>query len=313
MKLKQPIKLKEIASFVNAKIIGDPDMEITGINEIHKVEEGDLTYVDFHKYYNMALESAASIIIIDKMVECPDGKALLVSDDPFTAYNSLTLKLRPFKSAIQSISESAQIGPGAIIQPNVFIGNHVKIGKNCIIHPNVTIYDYSEIGDNTIIHANTVIGSDAFYFKGREEGHYEKMHTVGRAIIEDDVEIGSCCTIDSGVSGDTIIGEGSKIDNLVHIGHGTVIGKNCLMAAQVAIAGKTHIGNNVKIYGKCGISKDLVVGDNAIILASSNVSKSLEGGKTYFGTPAVEAKQAWKELAMLRHLPEIWEKLKATT
>ena len=290
MKFQEPLKLKDIASMVSAEIVGDPEMVITGINEIHKVQNGDLTYVDFDKYYDMALNSAASTIIIDKMVDCPENKALLISDDPFTAYNQLTLKYRPFKSAIRSVSDTAQIGPGAVIQPNVFIGNHVKIGRNCIIHPNVTIYDYTEIGDNVIIHANTVVGSDAFYFKGRDSGEYEKMHTVGRAIVEDNVEIGSCCTIDSGVSGDTVIGSGTKIDNHVHIGHGAVIGKNCLMAAQVAVAGKTIIGNNVKLYGKVGVSKALVIGDNAVLLASSNVDKNLEGNKVYYGSPAVDAR-----------------------
>jgi UDP-3-O-[3-hydroxymyristoyl] glucosamine N-acyltransferase len=185
----------------------------------------------------------------------------------------------------------------------------VKIGKNCVIHPNVTIYDYSEIGDNVIIHSNTVIGCDAFYYKGRPEV-YEKMHTIGRAIIEDDVEIGACCAISSGVSGDTIIGAGTKLDNHIHIGHGTILGKKCLLAAHTAIAGKTTIGNNCIIYGKVGISKDLRIGDNTIILASSNVDKDLDGGKTYFGSPAIDARQKWKELAITRMLPSMWDKLK---
>lgn len=308
MKLKEPLLIKDVAEYVNAEIIGDPNALITGINEVHKVEHGDLTYVDFNKYYKMALQSNASTILIDKKIDCPENKTLLISNDPFSAYNKLTVRFRPFKSSVNNISDTASIGPGTIVQPHVFIGNHVKIGRNCIIHPNVTIYDYTEIGDNCIIHANTVIGSDAFYFKGRERV-YEKMHTVGRAVLENNVEIGSCCTIDSGVSGDTIIGNGTKIDNQVHIGHGTTLGKNCLLAAQVAIAGKTTIGNHVVIYGKVGISKALTIGDKAVLLACSNVDKSLPGGKTYFGTPAIEAHKKWKELAIIRQLPSIWDKI----
>jgi UDP-3-O-[3-hydroxymyristoyl] glucosamine N-acyltransferase len=309
MKLPQPIKVKDIAKMVNAEVVGDAEALVTGINEIHKVVSGDITYVDYHKYYQFALNSAATFILIDKPIECPPGKILLLSKDPFSAYNFLAKQFRPFISASNLISETATIGEGSIIQPNVFIGNYVKIGKNCIIHPNVTIYDYSEIGDNVIIQANTVIGCDAFYYKGRPE-QYEKMHTVGRAIIEDAVEIGSNCAISSGVSGDTIIGAGSKLDNHIHIGHGTILGKKCLVAAHSAIAGKTTIGNNVVIYGKVGISKDLRIGDNAVILASSNVDKDLEGGKTYFGSPAIDARQKWKELAIMRMLPSMWEKLR---
>jgi UDP-3-O-[3-hydroxymyristoyl] glucosamine N-acyltransferase len=309
MKFTQAVNIKEIAKTINAQIIGDENGMSTGINEIHKVNSGDITYVDFHKYYSFALNSEATYIIIDKQIECPTGKSLLICNDPFNAYNFLAKQYRPFIASSKSISETAQIGEGTIIQPNVFVGNHVKIGKNCVIHPNVTIYDYSEIGDNVIIHSNTVIGCDAFYYKGRPEV-YEKMHTIGRAIIEDDVEIGACCAISSGVSGDTIIGAGTKLDNHIHIGHGTILGKKCLLAAHTAIAGKTTIGNNCIIYGKVGISKDLRIGDNTIILASSNVDKDLDGGKTYFGSPAIDARQKWKELAITRMLPSMWDKLK---
>jgi UDP-3-O-[3-hydroxymyristoyl] glucosamine N-acyltransferase len=309
MRLNKAIKVGEIAHKIEAQLIGEADISVTGINEIHKVQKGDITYVDNEKYYKKALASAATFIIIDKIIDKPSDKCLLVVEHPFLAYNQLAKEFRPFIPASAVISESAEIGEGTIIQPNVFIGNNVKIGKNCIIYPNVSIYDHSEIGDNVIIHANTVIGKDAFYVNRRPD-HYEKMHSIGRTIIQDDVEIGSLCTIDSGVSGDTIIGKGSKLDSHIHIGHGTVIGMNCLFCAQVAIAGKTHIEDEVILYGKVGVSKDLTIGKGARILASSNVDKSLEGGKTYFGSPAQESKIAWKELAMLRQLPGLWEKMR---
>jgi UDP-3-O-[3-hydroxymyristoyl] glucosamine N-acyltransferase len=311
MKFNEPIAVTEIAAFIGAELEGDDTLMATGINEIHKVEPGDISFVDFAKYYDACLKSAATIIIINKKVACPPGKVLLVSDDPFSAYVKLVKRFRPFEPATNPISDSAVIGEGTIIQPNVFIGNHVTIGTNCIIHPNVTIYDNSIIGNNVIIHAGTVIGADAFYFKKRadREVMYDKMESCGRVIIEDDVEIGAGCTIDKGVSGDTIIGRGTKFDNMIHIGHGTVIGRNCLFAGQVGVGGKAHIEDNVILWGQVGVSKDLTIGKGAVVLAQSGVPSSLEGGKVYFGSPVEDAKVKMKEINWIKRIPEIWQKL----
>jgi UDP-3-O-[3-hydroxymyristoyl] glucosamine N-acyltransferase len=308
MKFTTPLILREVAELINTPVIGDSSLPVTGINEIHKVENGDITFVDHPKYYEKALNSAATIIIINKEVDCPKGKALLISDDPFRDYNFITSKYRPFNKSEDTISESATIGEGTIIQPGTFVGNHVKIGKNCLIHSNVNIYDHTEIGDNVIIHAGTVIGSDAFYFKKRPEG-YDKMHSCGRVIIGSKVEIGASCTIDKGVSGDTVIGEGTKMDNQVHIGHDTVIGKNCLFAAQVGIAGVVTIEDDVILWGQVGVQKDLTIGKGAVVLGQSGIPKSLEGNKTYFGSPVREAREKMKEIAMIKNLPQIIEKL----
>lgn len=311
MKFKEPIAVTEIAAFIGAELEGDDTLMATGINEIHKVEPGDISFVDFAKYYDACLRSAATIIIINKKVACPPGKVLLISDDPFSAYVKLVKRFRPFEPSTNPISDSAVIGEGTIIQPNVFIGNHVTIGTNCIIHPNVTIYDNSIIGNNVIIHAGTVIGADAFYFKKRadREVMYDKMESCGRVIIEDDVEIGAGCTIDKGVSGDTIIGRGTKFDNMIHIGHGTVIGRNCLFAGQVGVGGKAHIEDNVILWGQVGVSKDLTIGKGAVVLAQSGVPSSLEGGKVYFGSPVEDAKVKMKEINWIKRIPEIWQKL----
>ena len=308
MILQKPLIASEIAERFNATLIGKPDNLISSINEIHKVEKGSITFVDHIKYYQKVLNSEATIIIINKKAECPEGKTLLVVKNPFDVYNALALEARPFEKMNSSISKSAKIGKGTVIQPNAVIGNNVIIGKNCIIHPNVTVYDYTEIGDNVIIHSNTSIGADAFYYHGNM-GTYDKMHSIGKVIIKDDVEIGPGCTIISGVSGHTLIGKGTKIDSQVHIGHGTVIGNNCLFAAQVAIAGKTYIGDNVILYGKVGVSKDIMIGKNAIVLASSNIDKTLEGNKTYYGSPAIDARDKWKEMVYVRMLPKVWHKL----
>lgn len=312
MRFEQGISVQWIADFIGAQLIGNQEQLCTGINEIHKVVPGDISFVDFEKYYNKCLFSPATTIIINKVVDCPEGKTLLVVEDPFSAYVKIVTHFRPFEAAQQMISPSAIIGEDTHLQPNVFVGNNVRIGKNCLIHPNVTIYDHSIIGDNVIIHAGTIIGADAFYFKRRKEREiqYDKMESCGRVIIENSVEIGANCAIDKGVSGDTIIGSGTKLDNLVHIAHGVVVGKNCLIAAQVAIAGKTTIEDEVIIWGQAGINKDLVIGKGAVINAQSGVPSSLAGAQTYFGSPAIPAKEKMKELFWIKQIPEIWEKLK---
>ena len=308
MKFPTPITLQEVAGFIGATYSGDPMFPVLGINEIHMVSPGDLTFVDHPKYYNKALTSKASIVLINQQVECPEGKALLFHDDPFAAYISLVRRLTPFVPSAAAVSPSAIIGEGTVIQPGAFVGNHVKIGKNCIIHSNVSIYDHVVIGDNVVIHANSVLGADAYYFQRKPAG-YRKLESCGNVVISDNVEIGALCTIDKGVSGDTFIGKGTKFDNHVQVGHDTVIGANCLIGAHTAIAGVTRIEDDVIVWAKVAINKDLVIGKGAVILATSAVDKSLAPGGTYFGIPAVEARTRWKELAILRRLPEIYSKL----
>lgn len=311
MKFPSPVSIKWIAEFTNARILGDADGMATGINEIHKVEKGDLVFVDHPKYYDKCINSAATYIIINKEYDVPEGKALLVVDEPFEVYSKIVQHFRPFEPATKMISDSALIGEGTFLYPSVFVGHHVSIGKNCIIYPNVTILDHCIIGDNVIIQPGTVIGSSAFYYntKKNREVWYKKMPDCGRVIIEDDVEIGASCTIDRGVSHDTIIGKGTKMDNMIHIGHDTVIGANGLFAAQSAIAGVATLGNGVTVWGQCGINKTLTIGDNATLLAMTGVGGDLEGNKIYWGAPAEEASIKKKELIWIKRIPLIWEKV----
>lgn len=308
MKLPKPHTLSEIARLLACDFLGEPEHEISGINEIHVVEPGDIVFVDHPKYYNKALQSAATTILINKVVDIPEGKGLLISEDPFRDFNKLTLHFSPFVSASSSIAPSAVIGEGSIIQPGVFIGNNVRIGKNCLIHPNVTIYDNTVIGDNVTIHANAVLGADAFYYKKRPEG-YDKLLSGGKVVVEDNVDIGASCTIDKGVSGETVIGFGSKLDNNVHVGHDTKIGRHCLFASQVGIAGCVTIKDNVTLWGQVGVTSGITIGEGATVFAQSGISKSLAGGKSYFGSPADDARKKYREMASIRVLPEIIERL----
>jgi len=309
MKFPKVHSLREIANLLDCEFIGDQDFPVLGMNEIHVVEPGDIVFVDHPKYYDKALQSAATIVLINKKVDCPDGKALLISDDPFRDFNTLTKHFRPFQATNVSIALSANVGEGTVIQPNCFVGNNVTIGKNCIIHPNVTIYDHTVIGDNVIIHAGTILGADAFYYKKRPDG-FDQLISGGRVVIENNVGIGALCTIDKGVTGDTTIGEGTKLDNQVHVGHDTVIGKKCLIASQTGIAGCVVIEDEVTIWGQVGTTSGITIGAKAVIMGQTGVTKSVEGGKSYFGTPIEESREKLKQLANIKKIPEILNKLK---
>ena len=311
MQFPSPVSVQWIASFISAELIGNVAGEATGINEINNVGIGDLVFVDHPKYYDKCINSAAGFIIINKAVEVPDGKTLLLVDDPFEGYLKIVQHFSPFVPSLKAISNSAVIGEGSVVMPNCFVGNKVSIGKNCIIHPNVSIYDGCIIGDNVEIHSGTTIGSDAFYFntKKNRELWYKKMDSCGIVIIEDNVEIGANCTIDRGVSAVTKIGKGTKFDNLIHIGHDTIIGKNCLFAAQVVVAGCVIIEDGVTLWGQVVVNKTLTIGENAILLGRTGVGSSLEGNKTYWGAPAQDAGLAKRELVWIKRIPQLWEKV----
>jgi len=299
MKFNNLQTLKQIAQIIQCEYVGDANFSVSGINEIHVVEKGDLVFVDHPKYYDKALNSAATTILINKKVDCPTGKALLISEDPFRDFNKLTHHFKPFIAATASIATSASIGDGTRIQPNVFIGNNVSIGSHCMIHPNVTIYDNTIIGNHVTIHANTVLGADAFYYKNRPEG-FDKLLSGGNVVLEDHVDLGASCTIDRGVTGSTTIGRGTKIDNQVHIGHDTVIGKKCLIASQTGVAGCVIIEDEVTLWGQVGTNSGITIGKGAVILGQTGVTKSVEGGKSYFGTPVAESREKLKELAEMK-------------
>lgn len=311
MKFENPVPVTTIAQLIGAELLGNNKGIATGINELHKVEKGDLAFADHPRYYETCINSAASFIIINKATDCPEGKALLITDEPFEAYLKIINHYRPFAPSMKMISDTSSVGEGTKILPNVYIGNHVSIGKDCIVHPHVTIMDHCVIGNHVIIQAGTVIGSDAFYYnkKTNRDIHYKRMTSCGRVVIEDWVEIGANCTIDRGVSSDTLIKAGTKIDNLVHIGHDTMIGNNCLFAGQVGIAGATTIEDNVILWGQVGVSKTLTIGKDAVVYAQSGVKDSIAGGKVYFGSPVEDAREKMKEFVWIKRIPQLWEKV----
>lgn len=309
MRFDHPIPVGEIAARINAKVLGDAARLATGINEIHKVVPGDITFVDIPKYFESSLKSQASVVILNEDVEVPDGKTLLLHEEPFEAFNYLVSQFRPFLPLTAQVSPLAVVHPTAIIEPNVVIGPYTEIGENCHIQAGAIIHSHCVIGKNTIIQSGAIIGTDAFYYK-RYPDHLTQWNTCGRVVIGDNVMIGAGCTVNKGVSGDTVIGDGTKFDSQIHIGHDAVIGKHCLFAAQVGIGGNTVIEDHVVLYGQVGVAQNIRIGAKAVVLAKSGVAKTIEGGKTYFGYPAGEANEKMRELASLRHLPGIIGKTK---
>ena len=307
MKFKNPIPISDIAAWIDATIIGDSTGTASGINEIHHVEVGDITFVDHEKYYDFTLKSAASFIIINKKIDAIPDKTILFCEQPFDAYTLICEKTHPIQHSLAPIASNAKIGKNTIIYPNVYIGHNVTIGDNCIIHPFVAIYDNTIIGNDVIIHANSTIGKDAFYYKNKGT-HFTKMPTIGNVVIADQVEIGAGNTIDAGVSIATTIGRGTKTDGQVHIGHDVVVGENCIICAQVGIAGNSKIGNFVTLYGKAGVSKNITLADGTQIMGASSIGKSTEKGKAYLGTPAEELRTVARQLAIIKKLPELWDK-----
>lgn len=286
----------EIASFLGRDFTGDGSLPVTGINEIHFVQQGDIAFVDHPKYFRKTLDSAATLILISEAAECPPGKALIVCDAPFAEFNKLLARHWPEPQAELRIAADAQIGHDTVIDPTAFVGPGAVIGNNCHIKASAVIGAGSIIGDRVIVHANATIGGDAFYYKKTEKG-YQKLMSCGHVRLGNDVEIGASTTIDRGVTGATIVGNGTKIDNLVHIGHDTHVGERCLFAAQVGVAGCVVIEDDVVLWGQVGCIANVTIGRGAVVLAQSGIAKSLEGGKVYFGSPAVEARRKMKEIA----------------
>ena len=292
-----------LAKELGATLIGAAETEVRGLNEIHHVREGDLCFVDHPKYYASTLASAASVVLIDRVVACPEGKALLVHPEPFAAYNRLVWLARPRVQAKSAMSQSASVGAGTYLAPGVVLGEGVTIGEHCQLGPNCVIGDGCTLGDRVTVAAGAVIGEEGFYFKRAAEGLIP-WRSGGSVRLEDDVFIGPCCTIARGVSSTTVIGRGSKLDAQVQIGHDCRIGAHVMMAAQVGVAGNCTIGDWSILQGQAGIAQNVTMGERTVIMAQSGVGRDLEGGKSWFGSPVQEARKAFRDLVMVRKLGE---------
>jgi len=299
MRFKTIQTLETLAALIGAKAVGDPKFQVLGTNEIHRVKAGEIVFVNHPKYYDKALSSEASVVLIDKEVEVPQGKALLVSKDPFGDFNRINAHFS-LLTHFEGEAQQQNIGQNTFIHPSVVLGNDVTIGEDCYISPNAVIGDATVIGNSVRIGSGTVLGGDAFYYRKTEHGH-ERLKSVGNVIIHDGVEIGNLCTIDRGVTDSTIIGTGSVLDNQIQIGHDTVIGKKVLIAAQVGIAGCCIIEDEVSIWGQVGMASGVHVEKGTVILGQTGVNQSLKKG-TYFGPLATEFKDFLRKEVKLKNL-----------
>lgn len=308
MKFDRSYDLKEFANELELEFSGNPKAKIEGMNEIHRLEKGDIVFVDHPKYYQKALNSIADVIIINQAdVDIPEGKGIIIHDEPFTLFNKLLSHFSPIRFPGESKTQNDF--KNCKIHPSVFIDELVEIGEGCVIYPNVQLLGKVILGKNVVIQSGTVIGSHGFYYKKRAE-RFERLGSEGSVRIDDGAEIGANCTIDRGVSAETLIGKNTVIDNLVQIGHDTIIGERCLIAAQCGIAGCTVIENGVTLWGQVGLISGITIGENAVIYAQSGVGKSLPPNQVYMGSPAGESRTKLKELASLKALPGVVDKLK---
>lgn len=311
--------LADIARLVGGELVGDGKIQITGCSGIQEAKDGDITFLAHAKYLPQAQSSRASAIIIPRQMSSAQlsGQTLIRADNPSLAFTQVLNHflaqgpdLRPkgiHKTAV--IAKDARIAKTAAIGPHCTIGRHVRIGEDCLIYPNVTIYDGVQIGNRVIIHSGTVIGSDGYGYV-TVDGKHIKIPQVGTVVIEDDVEIGANVAIDRARFDKTVIGEGTKIDNLVHIAHNVIIGKHCLIVAQVGVSGSARLGNYVVLAGQVGVVGHLTIGDGAVVGAQSGVSKSIKAGEQVFGYPAQPIKEALRTNAHIQRLGQYVETIK---
>ncbi|MFH1867596.1 MAG: UDP-3-O-(3-hydroxymyristoyl)glucosamine N-acyltransferase [Candidatus Omnitrophota bacterium] len=321
--------LKEIASIIGGEIVGDESVQINNVNGIREAQEGDITFLANPLYKPLLGQTKASAVITSREIKSA-AKPIIRTDNPSLAFSKAisifktdkekTIPKGIDKAAIVAkdavmgegvavcayvvIEEGSQVGDGTVIYPHVYIGHNTKIGKNTKIYPNVSIREGSVIGDNVIIHSGTVIGSDGFGFV-KVEGRYQKIPQTGTVAIEDDVEIGSNVSIDRARFGETVIGKGTKIDNLVQIAHNVRIGPNSIIVSQAGISGSSRLGKDVIVAGQVGIVGHVDIGDNVIIGAQSGVSKSVPANSIVMGSPVKPMMEEKKILACMRKLPEL--------
>ncbi len=325
--------LGELAEYVGGKVCGDPDLKIKSASTLARAGEGDISFLTNRKYEKQLRTTKASAVIVGK--DTPTASvALLIADDPYYTFMQIMVLLHGHRqhkkagiSQRASISDSAKIGAdchiqdfvtiaddvkigeGCIIYPCVHVGEGVQIGNDSIIYPNVTIYDGCKIGNRVIINANSTVGEDGFGY-ATHKGVHHKIPQTGIVIIEDDVEIGACCGIERGTLGDTVIGQGCKLGDLVAIGHGTRIGPHCLIVAQVGIAGSTSLGHHCTVGGQVGIVGHINIGNNVTIAAQAGVINSVPDGKVVLGAPAIDAKQGRRAYGIIQNLPEMRQNIR---
>ena len=321
----------QIAGILEGEVVGNPDAEVFKLSKIEEGTEGSLTFLANPKYINYIYSTQASVTIVNNTFE-PEQEittTLIKVEDAYQSFSKLLEyynQVKLMKSGIEQpsvisdgvtygsdlylgsfcyVGKNVTIGSNVKIYPNSFIGDNVTIGDNCVFFAGVRIYSETVIGNRCTIHSGTIIGSDGFGFAPQEDGSYVKVPQIGNVIIEDDVEIGACTTVDRATLGSTIIRKGVKLDNHIQVAHNVEIGENTVIAAQTGIAGTTKIGKNCLIGGQVGFAGHLTIGDGVKIQAQSGIGKNLEAGEVVQGSPAFNYGDFAKAFVHFRNLPKI--------
>ena len=322
---------EQIAGILDGVVVGNPSAEVHKLAKIEEGVKGSLTFLSNAKYNNYIYSTEATITIVNKSFE-PEQEittTMIKVDDAYQSFSKLLEyynQVKLMKSGIEQpsvisenvvygenlylgsfcyIGKNVKIGKDVKIYPNIFIGDNVVIGDNCVFFAGVRVYSETEIGNNCTVHSGSIIGSDGFGFAPHEDGTYSKIPQIGNVILEDNVEVGACTTIDRATLGSTIIRKGVKLDNQIQIAHNVEIGENTVIAAQTGIAGSTKIGKNCMIGGQVGFAGHLVIGDNVKIQAQSGIGKNLNEGETVQGSPAFNYSDFSKSFVHFRNFPKI--------
>lgn len=327
----------QIAMIIQGKIEGNPETSVHSFGKIEEAQSGQLAFLANPKYEEHLYNTNASIIIINESQELKESvnATLIRVPDAYTAFATLlqayeqlkagqmvgiqdhayvsakaTLGEQVFVGSFTYISDYAKVGNNVKIYPQVFLGANVVLGDNVVIHPGVKIYHDCVIGNNVTIHAGTIIGGDGFGFAPQSDGSYKKVPQIGNVVIEDNVEIGSNCSIDRATIGSTLIRKGAKLDNLIQVAHNVEVGNNTVIAAQTGVSGSTKVGNNVQIGGQAGIVGHITIADGARINAQSGVSKSIKvPNSVVTGSPAFDYTSTLRSQAIFRNLPEMEKRI----
>ena len=318
--------LGELAEYVGGRVVGEAGIKIHSASTLGRACEGEISFLANSKYEKQLQMTKASAVIVGRET-VSTSVPLLVADDPYYAFMQIMVLLHGHRKHKKvgisprcsiadtakigadchihdfvTIADDAGIGDGCIIYPCAYIGEGVQIGNDSIIYPNVTIYDGCKIGNRVIINANSTIGEDGFGYASHNGAHH-KIPQIGVVVLEDDVEIGTCCGVERGTLGATIIGQGSKLGDLVTVGHGAKIGAHCLLVAQVGIAGSTTLGHHCIVGGQVGIVGHINIGNNVTIAAQAGVINNIPDGRAVIGSPAIEANKAKRAYSLIEHLP----------
>jgi len=325
--------LGELAEYVGGRVRGDANIKIHSAATLGRAGEGDISFLSNEKYEKQLLSTKASAVIVGKDTVTASAP-LLVAEDPYYAFMQIMVLLHGHRKhkkvgispkavisdsakvgagchihEFATIADGAKVGDGCVIYPCAYIGENVQIGNDCILYPNAVIYEGCRIGNRVIINSNATIGEDGFGFASHNGVHH-KIPQIGCVVIEDDVEIGAGCGIERGTLNDTIIGQGSKLGDLVAIGHGTKVGPHCLLVAQVGIAGSTTMGHHCVVGGQAGIVGHIIIGNNVAIGAQAGVINSVADGKVVLGAPAIDANQGKRAYGMIQYLPEMRQSIR---